>query len=44
MDGEVAVLGCMDYLDIWNDERFRTRIEGDPFTTEDEQSLGDLGV
>ena len=42
--GEVAVLGCMDYLDIWNDERFRKRIEGDPFTEEDEHQLGLLGV
>ena len=42
--GEVAVLGCMDYLDVWNDERFRQRIEGAPFTEEDEHQLGLLGV
>ena len=42
--GEVAVLGCMDYLDVWNDERFRARIESDPFTDQDEHLLGQLGV
>jgi len=42
--GEVAVLGCINYLDVWNDERFRERIEENPFTTEDEYQLGLLGV
>jgi hypothetical protein len=34
----------MDYLDLWNDDRCRDRIEGDPFTVEDEHQLGLLGV
>jgi hypothetical protein len=35
----------MDYLDVWNDDRFRKqRIEGNPFTQEDENQLGLLGV
>ena len=44
MTGEVAVLGKLNYLDVWNDERFRSRLESDPFTDEDEQVISELGV
>ena len=42
--GEVAVLGSLNYLDIWNDERFRGRMEKQPFTDEDYQVLSQLGI
>jgi MraZ protein len=42
--GEVAVLGKLDHLDVWNDERLRKELEGDPFTSEDEHDLGLMGV
>ena len=42
--GEVAVLGSLNYLDIWNDERFRGRMEKKPFTDEDYQVLSQLGI
>jgi MraZ protein len=44
MRGEVAVLGCLTYLDVWNQARFREQIEEDPMTPDDEQSLSMLGL
>ena len=44
MAGEVAVLGSLNYLDIWNDERFRVRMEKQPFTDDDNQVLSQLGI
>ena len=44
MTGEVAVLGKLNYLDVWNDEEFRTRLEREPFTAEDEQVMSELGI
>ena len=43
MMGEVAVLGYFNYLDVWNDKRFREqRIEKDKFTEEDQAALSGL--
>jgi len=44
MHGEVAVLGYLNYLDVWNAERFRDSLEHDPFTSEDLEGLGNLGI
>ena len=44
MLGEVAVLGCLNYLDVWNNERFLQRLNAEPFTQEDEQVMSELGV
>ena len=44
MKGEVAVLGKLNYLDVWNDEQFRGRLDSEPFTDEDEQVISELGV
>ena len=44
MAGEVAVLGKLNYLEVWNDEQFRGRLESEPFTDEDEQVISELGV
>ena len=44
MRGEVAVLGGLTYLDVWNQERFREEIEKDPMTPDDEQTLSNLGL
>lgn len=44
MTGEVAVLGKLNYLDVWNDELFRSRLDAEPFTDEDEQVMSELGV
>lgn len=44
MRGEVAVIGYLNYLDVWNMERFREYMERNPLTDEDEQTLSNLGV
>lgn len=44
MTGEVAVLGSLDYLDVWNHKRFfESRIKP-AFTLEDEETLSQLGI
>ncbi|HUU12435.1 MAG TPA: division/cell wall cluster transcriptional repressor MraZ [Terriglobia bacterium] len=42
--GEVAVIGYLNYLDVWNMQRFREHMEQSPFTEGDEQTLSDLGI
>ena len=42
--GDVAVLGCLTYLDVWELERFEERLRSDPFTEEDEAALARLGI
>src|SRR6185369_831258 len=32
MNGEVAVLGCLNYLDVWNHERFLSKLKQQQFT------------
>jgi len=44
MRGEVAVIGYLVYLDVWNMERFREHLERSPRTEEDEQGLSNLGI
>ena len=44
MMGEVAVLGYLDHLDVWNHERFLKRMKDQPFTEEDHDVLGKLGI
>ena len=42
--GEVAVLGYLTYLEIWELERFRQRLLSDPYTEEDEAAIARLGI
>jgi MraZ protein len=44
MDGEVDVFGHYDRLEIWNHERFITRLHGDPYTDEDAKALSEFGI
>ena len=44
MRGEVAVMGFLDYLEVWNLERYREHLEKDQLTGEDEQTLSNLGI
>lgn len=44
MAGEVAVLGYLDRLEVWNQKRFLDRIKEQEFTNEDEETLSKLGV
>lgn len=42
--GEVAVLGYLTYLEVWELERFRERLLSDPYTEEDETAIARLGI
>lgn len=45
MKGEVAVLGNLTFLEVWNNERFvKEMIEQNPIMPEDEQVLDQLGI
>lgn len=44
MVGEVDVLGQINYLEVWNHERFTAKLERDPFTDDDARALSDLGL
>lgn len=44
MKGEVAVLGNLTYLAVWNNERFLEEVRNNPITPEDERILDELGI
>lgn len=44
MKGEVAVLGALTYLDVWNRQRLLEDLRKNPLTPEDEKNLDELGV
>jgi MraZ protein len=41
---DVAVLGQVDYLDVWNLERFMAKLQREPFTDDDARALADFGI
>ena len=43
IDGEVAVLGQQNYLEVWNRAKFDQQLETDPLTDGDLKELADLG-
>jgi MraZ protein len=44
MTGEVAVLGNLNYLDVWNHERFLEKLKEQSFSEEDNETLSKLGI
>jgi len=44
MTGEVAVLGKNDFLEVWNNERFVSRLKASPLSEEDRRILSSLGL
>jgi MraZ protein len=44
MAGEVAVLGYLDHLDVWNQKRFLERLKTQEFTEDDQDTLSNLGI
>jgi MraZ protein len=42
--GDVAVLGYLTYLEVWELERFQQRLLNDPYTEEDEAMIARLGI
>ena len=44
MKGDVDVLGLVTYLDVWNHERFLTRLQRESFTDDDARALSEFGI
>ena len=44
MSGDVDVLGQYNYLDVWNHERFLTKMQREPYTEEDARTLSEFGI
>jgi transcriptional regulator MraZ len=44
MSGEVDVLGQVNYLDIWNHDRFVAKMQREPFTDDDARALSEFGI
>ena len=42
--GDVAVLGYLTYLEVWELERFQHRLLSDPYTEEGEAAIARLGI
>lgn len=42
--GDVAVLGYLTYLEVWDLEKFQQRLLSDPYTEEDEAAIARLGI
>jgi MraZ protein len=42
--GEVAVVGNLSYLEVQSIEAYRKDIEENPFTSDDEKTLDELGI
>jgi MraZ protein len=42
--GDVRVFGRIDYLDVWNDERFRQKLNREAWTDEDGMRLSEHGI
>ena len=44
MSGDVDVLGQFNYLDVWNHDRFLSKLQREPYTDEDARALSELGI
>ena len=42
--GDVAVLGYLTYLEVWELEQFQNRLRSNPLTEEDEAALARFGI
>jgi MraZ protein len=44
MTGDVDVLGQYNCLDVWNHDRFLTKLQRDPYTDDDARALSGFGI
>ena len=44
MNGDVDVLGQISYLDVWNHDRFMTKLQREPYTDDDAKALSQFGI
>jgi MraZ protein len=44
MSGDVDVLGHVEYMDVWNHERFASKLQREPFNDDDARALAEFGI
>jgi transcriptional regulator MraZ len=44
MAGDVDVLGQYSWLDVWNHDRFLTKLQREPYTEDDARALSEFGI
>ena len=44
MAGDVDVVGQYNYLDVWNHDRFLTKLQREPYTDDDARALSGFGI
>ncbi len=44
MSGDVDVLGQYNYLDVWNHDRFLTKLQRESYTDDDARALAEFGI
>jgi MraZ protein len=44
MTGDVDVLGQVDFLEVWNHDRFLSKLQREPFTDDDARALAEFGL
>jgi MraZ protein len=44
MSGDVDVLGLHSYLDVWNHDRFLTKLQRETYTDDDARALSEFGI
>ena len=44
ISGDVDVLGQYNFLDVWNHDRFLTKLQREPYTDEDARALSEFGI
>lgn len=42
LSGEVIVMGYLTYLEVWSAERFKNKLNDEPYTAEDHEAIGHL--
>jgi MraZ protein len=44
MTGDVDVIGQVNYLDVWNHDRFLSKLQREPFSDDDARALSEFGI
>ena len=44
MTGDVDVIGQVSWLDVWNHDRFLTKMQREPYTDDDARVLSEFGI
>lgn len=44
MLGDVSVIGKVDYLEVWNIDRLKAKLNREPFTDDDARILAEYGI